>query len=224
MAAKKHPLPLSLIPLILLLPLTQILFSCRSSSLRSNETPLNSVIYYEDYNYQGARFSYAPLSTEYLEETHRLDSRYFTDSAGLFPPRRPCVISFVITLPEAVEAEILYEDALLIDEEGNSYISQSREDYYDLWEDKIALSLRSKINWLFDHNIHKKVIILSETKRREGYFIFLMNSPRRGDFLLTLPIVINNVKGTLSLPLTLNIDPYESENVKVPSEPVFTPE
>ncbi|MDC7221494.1 MAG: hypothetical protein PQJ59_16290 [Spirochaetales bacterium] len=201
-----------------------LISSCGSFVTESANITNNNIIYDNEYTYEGTVFHYTPLETTWLQSAHGLDSRYFTDTAGLFPPRLPCIISFKIESDHQNEVEVLYEDAYLTDVEGNRYEAQTREEYYDLWEEKVAVSVRSKINWLFDHYIHKKVILLSGNKQSEGYFIFLMNRPRLGDFTLSVPVVLNDVRGSLSLPVTLELDQYEVTSTEVSDTPVFTPQ
>ncbi|MBN2627401.1 MAG: hypothetical protein JXA95_12105 [Spirochaetales bacterium] len=177
-----------------------------------------------EYNYEGLYISYAPLSPETLKDIHGLNARYFTESPGLFPPRLPLALDIRISSNRDKDVTILYDEAILMNSEGAVYSSQSRQEFYDLWEGKTAPSLRSRLSWLIDHNIHKKTIIISPHSQSRGYFLFLLNRPRLGDFTLTVPVVIDNQRGVLSLPVTLNIDPLPAVEDPVPAEPVFIPD
>ncbi len=176
------------------------------------------------FSYKGISFSYIPLDTSFLEDLHGLDSRYFTQSSGLFPPRLPCVISFKATVPDHTELVLKYSESYLQDEVGNRFYSQTRNGYYDLWKEKTPASLQSKLSWLLDHNLYKEVQSIAPGQEREGYFVFLMNRPRRGDFTLNIPLKIDNEEGRLTLPLTLNIDRLEPENGAEPEGPAFIPQ
>jgi hypothetical protein len=223
MKSKKTPRKAYLLILVLL-PICGFTNSCNSFPSNTNLSSKSDLFTCYEYIYNDVKFSYIPLSLESLTELHATESRYFTQSASLFRNKKPCVILFNTHVPEEKKVTILYEDALLEDEAGSSYSSQTREDYYDLWEDKIAVANRSKINWLFEHNIHKKVQIVPSNSQIEGYFIFLINGLRQGDFTLTVPVVINNISGNLTFPITLDIDRYEPVNNPIPVSPGFTPQ
>ncbi len=185
---------------------------------------MSETISFREYNYGRNTFSYSPLSPEQLDERHGLDGRYFTESPGLFPPRQPCVIDFLITSGEDSEITLLYDEAVLTDERGLSFTSLSREDFYTEWADKIAPSLRGRLNWLIDHNIHKKNIIVPPLSQRAGYFFFFINGDRWGEYLLTLPVIINKQRGTLSLPVTLDIDRPGPALEPAQTGPAFIPD
>jgi hypothetical protein len=201
-----------------------LLFSCRSDRTDLDYPEKQSATSYTEYNYRGTQFYCSPLSSESLQNIHGLNARYFTDSPGLFPPRLPLVLDIQITSEANKDVTVLYEDALLAKEEGGVYSSQTRKGFYDLWAGKTAQSLRSRLSWLIDHNIHKKTIIVTPHSKSSGYFLFLLNTPRRGDFILTVPVVIDNQRGVLSLPVTLDIDPSPMAAGPLLSEPVFIPD
>ncbi len=201
-----------------------LLSACRTGSQVFPASGELSSIPYIQYINEGIKFSFAPLPHIILEDIHGLNSRYFTESPGLVPPRRPLVLDVRIASEEESDVTILYGDALLIHGEGPPASSLSRQEFYDLWVGKTAPSLRSRLSWLIDHNIHKKTIIVSSHSQSRGYFLFLLNSPRRGDFILTVPVVIDNQRGVLSLPVTLDIDPLPTAEDPVPTGPVFIPD
>ena len=203
---------------------TGYLISCTTKSPVQPESSPAPIEYDNLFTYKGISFSYIPLEPSFLEDLHGLDSRYFTESSGLFPPRLPCVISFKATVPDETALILKYGETYLMDEEGNRYYSQTRSGYYDLWKEKTPASLQSKLSWLIDHNLYKEVQSIAPGQERESYFVFLMNRPRRGDFTLNIPLKIDNEEGRLSLPLTLNIDRIETENRAEPEGPAFIPQ
>jgi len=217
---RRNPIRLS----ILLFLTGLFLSSCRTDLQASDHFIKIDSISYTNYNYERITFSCAPLDLETLRRIHGLNARYFTESPGLFPPRLPLVLDIQVSSERDEDVTLLYDEALLTNEEGVVYSSQTRREFYDLWEGKTAPSLRSRLSWLIDHNIHKKTIIISPHRKSRGYFLFLLNRTRRGEFTLTVPVVIDNQRGVLSLPVTLAIDPPPRAENPVPAEPVFIPD
>lgn len=161
--------------------------------------------------------SITPLYPFELETRHQMDSYYFTHYPGMIPPQKPLIIQ--LTIEGKGDLIIDIDNINLISSSGQLYESQTKSEYYNNWYPKIPQSQRIRLAWLLEAYQFEENLVIAKEMDKTGYLVFLLDAPRRGDFILEIPIQFEEKTALLRQPLSLAIDEVIPTESPLPNSP-----